>query len=279
MSEKRIVVLCGSFDGDIHPGHVFFLKQAKRYGDSIYAFVSTDAEIRKLKFRIPLYTQEERMRHVMQTGLVDKVIACELDHTLNIQKILALKPAVYVFGGDQIGDWADKLEHIFTMNNIDVVRLYRDPHSYSTTKQIAQAKEKRLPSIRNIVFDWSGVCTFGDAQETIRVNNEIMGLIKKLKEHYNTFLFIDTYEGISRTIKRKHKLDDLFNAMVIMDNASLKNSDSSMFETLKINPEISLLIDDRKANTEAAKHIGFDTILFDHFNQLLEELHTRNLLY
>lgn len=53
------VLITGSFDLT-HPGHLYFMEQASKYGD-LYVGIGSDASIEQLKGRPTIWKQEERL--------------------------------------------------------------------------------------------------------------------------------------------------------------------------------------------------------------------------
>ena len=70
------VMAFGTFDG-LHPGHLNFLKQARRLGDSLVVVVARDANVRKIKGRFPRLGEGERLRKVASSFQVPAV-SCQL---------------------------------------------------------------------------------------------------------------------------------------------------------------------------------------------------------
>jgi len=90
----KSVFTCGCFD-IIHPGHIQYLKEAKKLGYLIVSITSDKQFIREKK-RKPVFTQQQRKEIIESISYVDKVIISE-NH---LKKIIELKPDIYVKGGD-----------------------------------------------------------------------------------------------------------------------------------------------------------------------------------
>lgn len=71
--KKRIVLTFGTFDG-LHPGHEYYLSQAKTYGDHVVTIIATDTTIRQHKHREPYHLQEERLQQLRATGRSDEIV-------------------------------------------------------------------------------------------------------------------------------------------------------------------------------------------------------------
>ena len=100
----KVVMVFGAFDG-LHPGHLSFFKQAKKYGDFLIISVGTDRNVAKIKGKKPLFDQSERLELVRHCRLVDRaVIGEEKDFYGHIKKY---QPDVICLGYDQ---WANEDE-------------------------------------------------------------------------------------------------------------------------------------------------------------------------
>lgn len=96
------VVTTGSFDGNIHDGHLQMLTKAARLGEELIVFVVPDWVILKYKQRKPLLTQEQRVSNLRMTNIPDKVLPMTGgNETENLYQVLSSCPDLYVFGGDQ----------------------------------------------------------------------------------------------------------------------------------------------------------------------------------
>ena len=95
----RTVLVFGTFDV-IHPGHRFFLKQARGRGDRLVAAIARDAFVAAFKGRRPVHDENERLRHVLDTGLVDQaLLSDEEPGTYGV--IERARPEVICLGHDQ----------------------------------------------------------------------------------------------------------------------------------------------------------------------------------
>lgn len=100
---KKAMVF-GAFDG-LHPGHIDFFSQAKKFGDFLIVSVGTDKNVEAIKGKKPLFNQEERLSLVSNLSIVDKaVLGAEEDFYKEIKKY---SPDVICLGYDQ---WASEEE-------------------------------------------------------------------------------------------------------------------------------------------------------------------------
>ena len=94
----------GAFDG-LHPGHLHFFREAKKFGDFLVVSVGTDKNVEKIKGKKPLFIKEERLSLVRECALVDEaIIGAETDFYGHIKDH---KPDVICLGYDQ---WAKEDE-------------------------------------------------------------------------------------------------------------------------------------------------------------------------
>lgn len=94
----RKVLVFGSFDV-LHLGHLYFLKQAKKYGDHLMVVIARDSSIKRLKKHPPHKNEEERLGEVRECKLVNKAVLGYKDNPYRIIK--ELSPDVICLGYDQ----------------------------------------------------------------------------------------------------------------------------------------------------------------------------------
>lgn len=116
---KRRVVATGTFD-IIHPGHVTFLREAKKLGDELIVIVAREKNVKhKPK---PVVPEEQRRRVVEAIKYVDKAILGDEEDMF--KPIMELKPDVIVLGHDQHFDEEWLREELKKRNlNCEVVRI------------------------------------------------------------------------------------------------------------------------------------------------------------
>jgi rfaE bifunctional protein nucleotidyltransferase chain/domain len=94
----RVVMTNGHFDL-LHLGHVDYLQRARDLGDALVVAVNSDASTRALKGpQRPLVPAVERAQMLGALGCVDLVVV--FDALTAESLVAALRPAVYVKGGD-----------------------------------------------------------------------------------------------------------------------------------------------------------------------------------
>lgn len=96
---KKVLVF-GTFDR-LHPGHLFFLSEAKKLGD-LYVSVSTDESATQRKGKNPINDMKERVAAIKALHIATDVL--EGDKTLNEWSVLKkIKPDIIALGFDQYG--------------------------------------------------------------------------------------------------------------------------------------------------------------------------------
>lgn len=89
----------GVFDG-LHDGHLYFLKQAKTYGEALIAVVARDTSAETLKGRAPEENELERLRVITLLTFVDEAVLG--DYMQGVYSALKkFRPAVICVGYDQ----------------------------------------------------------------------------------------------------------------------------------------------------------------------------------
>ena len=94
------VMATGTFDL-LHPGHIYYLKEAKKLGDTLAVVVATDATVRRLKHE-PVNPEEIRLNLIKELKIVDKAY---LGHENDMYEIVEeIKPDIIALGFDQLHD-------------------------------------------------------------------------------------------------------------------------------------------------------------------------------
>ena len=97
-ARRRVVFTNGCFDL-IHPGHVKYLQEARRFGDALIVALNSDRSVRELKGeKRPILDQSERAEVMAALSCVDYVTI--FDEPTPREIIAALLPDVLVKGGD-----------------------------------------------------------------------------------------------------------------------------------------------------------------------------------
>ena len=69
---KKVMVF-GVFDL-LHPGHISFMKQAKKLGSYLIVSVARDVNVKKIKGKSPIFSEKKRVEHVRALKIANKVV-------------------------------------------------------------------------------------------------------------------------------------------------------------------------------------------------------------
>lgn len=129
----KTVLVFGTFDV-IHPGHEYFLNQSATYGDRLVAVIARDVFVNKNKDKNPVHNQDERIEHIINSGLVDD--ACLSDSvTGSFNVVSKINPQVICFGHDQI-KLTESFNQWLSKNKIEIEIVIIEPYKrdkYSST--------------------------------------------------------------------------------------------------------------------------------------------------
>ena len=70
---RNRVLVFGTFD-ILHPGHLYFLREAKKHGDHLTVVVTPASVVKKLKGKAPMFGEAHRVAAVRLMSFVDTVI-------------------------------------------------------------------------------------------------------------------------------------------------------------------------------------------------------------
>ncbi|RLE92719.1 MAG: DUF357 domain-containing protein [Thermoprotei archaeon] len=136
--EEKKVLVGGVFE-IIHPGHIFFLKEASKQG-KLYVIVARDETVKKLKGREPIIPEKQRLEVVKSIRYVYQAKLGRKD--FNIKKTIEeVKPDLVILGPDQ-----DQLKTLLKKLNIKYMQIDTRNHDYplsSTTQIIRKILESR----------------------------------------------------------------------------------------------------------------------------------------
>jgi len=131
------VMATGTFDL-LHMGHIYFLKEAKKLGDTLCVVVATDVTVRKLKHE-PVNPEQIRLDLILELMVVDEAyLGYENDMYTIVEEV---KPDIIALGYDQIHD-EEKIKDELKKRNLPakVVRLseYKCGSDLDGTRRIIQ---------------------------------------------------------------------------------------------------------------------------------------------
>lgn len=101
----------GVFDR-LHPGHLSFLKQAKKYGEKLIVVVARDSAVFKLKNKSPNQNEKARLQNLRKLSFVTSIVLGDNKQgTYDVMK--KHKPEIICLGYDQgrlLRDMRDKIK-------------------------------------------------------------------------------------------------------------------------------------------------------------------------
>lgn len=135
---RRVVATNGCFDL-LHVGHVRFLQEAKRRGDLLIVGVNGDRSVRELKGEgRPVNGEADRAEVVAGLGCVDAVVIFPEKRATEFLR--AVRPEVYVKGGDYQADQLDKDEVVAVKEGGGEVQVLALTPGRSTTAVLKKLK-------------------------------------------------------------------------------------------------------------------------------------------
>jgi D-beta-D-heptose 7-phosphate kinase/D-beta-D-heptose 1-phosphate adenosyltransferase len=96
---KKVVFTNGCFD-IIHPGHIYYLNQARSLGDVLIVGLNSDGSVKSLNKgqERPIHPQDKRSEVLASLICVDYI--CIFDEETPFELIKKVKPDILVKGGD-----------------------------------------------------------------------------------------------------------------------------------------------------------------------------------
>ncbi len=127
------VLVFGTFDG-LHPGHINFLREAKKLSECLVVSLTTSKTVKDLKGRKPMYSYRKRYKTLKQAGIADEVI--KGDKMIGVfSNVLAYQPKIIAIGYDQdklklaLKEWVDRYK---IKTKIIVLKAYK-PDKYKSS--------------------------------------------------------------------------------------------------------------------------------------------------
>lgn len=128
----------------LHPGHLYFLREARKLGDELWVVVARDTTARRFKHE-PFVPEESRVQMVDALKPVDRAV---LGNEGSIYEILdEIRPDVIALGFDQVHQEERILEECRRRGlRTSVVRLARFEGDLDGTRKIVKRVEEWLAS-------------------------------------------------------------------------------------------------------------------------------------
>ena len=137
---QKLAVTNGCFDL-LHRGHAEYLMQARSLADRLFVLINSDASVRALKGPTrPVNMEDDRAFLLACLEFVDGVVIFRSSRC--DAELAALKPDVYVKGGDYTVDSLDPAERAALLEAGSDIRFIPFVPGYSTTGTLKKAAEK-----------------------------------------------------------------------------------------------------------------------------------------
>ena len=137
---RRLAVTNGCCDL-LHRGHAEYLMQARSLADRLFVLINSDASVRALKGPTrPVNMEDDRAFLLACLEFVDGVVIFRSSRC--DKELAALKPDVYVKGGDYTVDSLDPDERAALLQAGSEIRFIPFVPGYSTTGTLKKAAEK-----------------------------------------------------------------------------------------------------------------------------------------
>ena len=118
----------------LHPGHIYFLEEAKKLGDELVVVVARDQTARRLKHE-PYVPEVLRREMVEALKPVDRAV---LGSATDIyETVLSERPQIIALGFDQVWNEREVEEECARRGvPVKVVRIRQSPHNELATRRI-----------------------------------------------------------------------------------------------------------------------------------------------
>lgn len=130
------MLVFGTFDA-LHPGHIHFLRQARKHGSWLVASVARDQFVRNHKQREPFEHEAQRLLSLLDSGLVDEAYFSD-EEVGSFEIVRSSRPDVICVGHDQ-GSLKKHLEEWLQKHRLDIPvkpMVSHHPERYKTSKII-----------------------------------------------------------------------------------------------------------------------------------------------
>jgi HAD superfamily hydrolase (TIGR01509 family) len=136
-----------------------------------------------------------------------------------------------------------------------------------------------IDEVNNILSDITGVpkdLVWEKIYTPQKPDKELITVIKKLKKNYKIILFSNFIGDLLRRLINLHKLDDLFDEVIISSDHGMKKPDHKFFEVLVkiagVDKNEIIFTDDKKENVESSNKFGIKAFLFTDTKNFVTDL-------
>lgn len=124
----------GTFDV-FHPGHRFYLAEARKLGDRLLVIVALDSTVEQIKWKKPRESQDIRVQNIIKSWLADEVLLWSATDHYRI--LLKKNPDILFFGYDQKSFNDERLTRFLWENNLHpkiVIGQPFEPEKWKSSK-------------------------------------------------------------------------------------------------------------------------------------------------
>lgn len=108
------------------------------------------------------------------------------------------------------------------------------------------------------------------------LNDPMLYIIKELNKNYKIGLCSNGGSRFVRSLLKKHSLKKYFDSIIISSEIGITKPAKEIYlkslEELGVKPKEALFIDDNIKNIKGAQKLGMQTILFQNYDQFVEDL-------
>ncbi|MCP4524250.1 MAG: adenylyltransferase/cytidyltransferase family protein [Candidatus Gracilibacteria bacterium] len=137
---KDYVLTFGTFDL-VHPGHEYYLTEAKKYGDRLVTIVATDQNVQNFKHHHADRDIHQRIEDIKNLGIAD--IVCPGNEDNPLIWIKQYMPKVICLGYDQ-NSFTDQLEIYIQKEHLDISIIRIPPFQEKQFKSSILKPQKDL---------------------------------------------------------------------------------------------------------------------------------------
>ena len=141
------VAVAGTFD-IIHPGHIYLLKEASKYGE-LHVIIARDNNVKKIKGKRPIFDENERKLIIENMKLVKKAYLGDLNDFFKVIKLI--DPDIIFLGPDQNKEWVETEIRKRDLN-VKIIQLnLRENYSSSGTLEILRRLYKKIRRGKEVI--------------------------------------------------------------------------------------------------------------------------------
>lgn len=129
---RRKVMVFGTF-AVLHPGHVYFFREAKKRGDYLIAVIARDATVKRIKGFLPKLDERARQEIVGAIKFVNEAVLGDKFDWYKV--IVKYKPEIICLGYDQVApkNFHEELRKRGVVAKIFRLKSYK-PKKYKSSK-------------------------------------------------------------------------------------------------------------------------------------------------